>query len=385
MTNVWTGIVFPITYLYLVRIMGVLLFTPIFSASIEHIPHATPFLVGVAIGIFGLTQALLQIPFGLWSDKFGRKKLINIGLCSYLLGSVLGIMAGSIYTLILARIVQGLGAISAVLSALMVDLTPESVRLKAFVFIGIMIAILFMVCMVISPVLVDYFGLPVLFYILAGFSLTGLMISQYVIPNPGRNLTPSIERTSIKGLLKDKKLVVLNHSILIQHLLVCSTFYAVPIVLKQLVQRGELSSALYIYAPSLSLSFVLIVPLIRLSEKYRLAKPLFLLSIATYSVIQFSMGFKPGIFTLIFLFTLYFTAFNFIEGNLYAFISNHCSPATRGTVLGLFTTYQFFGFFLGGVCAGVIDQFFSLHTLFIVNGLVTMVWFFYSFRLVKQE
>ncbi|MDX1838348.1 MFS transporter [Legionella taurinensis] len=384
MTNVWTGIVFPITYLYLVRIMGVFLFTPIFSASIENISHATPFLVGVAIGIFGLTQAILQIPFGLWSDKFGRKKLINIGLYSYLLGSVLGIMAGSIYTLILARVVQGLGAISAVLSALMVDLTPESVRLRAFVFIGIMIAILFMVCMVTSPLLVDYFGLSVLFYILAGLSLIGLMINQYVIPNPGKNLIPSIERASIRDLLKDKKLSVLNHSILIQHLLVCSTFYAVPIVLKHLVQRGELSSVFYFYAPALSLSFVLIVPLIRLSEKYRLAKPFFLLAIAIYSVIQFSMGFKPGILTLILLFTLYFVAFNFIESNLYAFISNHSSPATRGTVLGLFNSYQFFGFFLGGVCAGVIDQFFSLHALFIFNGLLTLVWFFYSFRLFKQ-
>lgn len=385
MTNVWTGTVLPITYLYLVRMMGVFLFTPIFSASIENIPHATPFLVGTAIGIFGLTQAVFQIPFGVWSDKYGRKKLINLGLSSYILGSLLGIMAGSIYTLILARVIQGIGAISAVLSALMVDLTPESTRVKAFAFIGIMIAVLFMVCMIISPILVHHFGLSVLFYLITGLSLAGLAINQYLIPHPDKCLTSSIEAASIKGLLKNKKLSVLNHSILIQHLQVCSTFYAVPILLKQLVQRGELINVFYFYAPTLGLSFILMALLVIFSEKYHVVKPLFLLSILTYCMIQFSMGFKPDVTTIIFLFTLYFTAFNFLEANLYAFVSKDCAPDSRGTVLSIFATYQFVGFFLGGVCAGIIAQFLSLHALFIFNGMLCLFWFFYSLRLFEKD
>jgi MFS family permease len=364
--------------LYALRMLGLFLVLPVFALYAEELDGTTPLLAGVAIGIYGLTQACLQIPFGLLSDRFGRKRLIILGLILFLLGSVAAALADSIVGVIVGRALQGAGAISAAVLALAADLTREQHRTKVMAVIGISIGMVFALSMVLGPVLNGWIGVPGIFWLTALLSLLAIGMTYYVIPQPAHSYrhrdtlpVPAL----FQRVLTDAQLLRLNFGILILHMLLTATFVAIPLALRDgagfpAAQQWE------IYLPAQLLSIVAVVPFIILAEKRRFLKPVFLGAILALGLTE--LGLAHGYHNLLALGLLvfaFFTSFNLLEASLPSLISKLAPPDAKGTALGVYSTSQFFGAFLGGVMGGWMHGLFGLQGVFAFAALGALLWF----------
>jgi len=376
MKTPWFSVVLPIMALFSFRMMGLFMLIPVFTVCATDLNGATPIWIGIALGAYGLAQGIAQIPFGLLSDKFGRKPLLYIGLILFITGSLFGAFTHSIWGMIFARILQGLGAVGSVLIALLADLTSEKQRTKAMAAIGGSIGLSFTLAMVVSPIITAHFGLAGIFNVMFFLGIIGLFILYCFIPiaksHPSLAITDS--PITFKHIITDRNLQRLNLCIFLQHAMLTATFYVIPLILKTHIQQDTLHAAWHFYLPLMGLSFVLMIPLIVLAERYHYERSIFTFSWAVMVLAQgfLSLGYASWwIFCI--LIGFYFWMFNYLEAQLPSMISKKANPATKGTAMGAYSTAQFLGIFAGGSLAGIVFQNFHYAGVFIMNALLGLI------------
>ncbi len=380
MKQAWLSRVFPIAAIFSFRMLGLFMMIPVFSVAATSLTDATPALIGIALGSYGLSQGLLQMPFGFLSDRFGRKPILTIGLVLFAIGSLLGAYTDSIYGMIIARTLQGTGAIGSVLMALMADLTPDEHRTKAMAVIGITIGISFSLAMVISPAITHHFGLSGIFYLTAILAIAGLFMLHTVIPTPKKepfHVDNEVNPTLLKQVFKNNHLRRLNAGIFCLHLILTSTFFAIPFILQQQIKLGHLSLQWHFYLPLMICAFLAMLPFIILAEKKQKVKPVFLVAVAIMGLSQFILAFTyNNWFSICGLMFTYFVAFNILEASLPSLVSKQANATSKGTAMGMYSSAQFLGIFAGGAISGIIFQFSGSQGIFIINSVIALLWFF---------
>ena len=357
-----------------VRMLGLFMLFPVMSIYAAEYDNSTPFLIGMAIGVYGLTQALLQIPFGYLSDRFGRKPILIIGLLIFFLGSVLAANTSNLNLVVLGRALQGGGAISAVLMAFLADSVNEENRAKANAFVGFQIGVAFMLSLLIGPIISSKVGLQGLFWTIALLSLIALII----VFSLEQSKPVTYYKLSMKAFRETltKELVTLDLSIFSLHLILAAGFIVMPILIIE-NQIVSMVNNWHLYLPAIFLSFLGMLPLIVVSEKFKKTKYILLLCILLLIISQFiffnaSLSFQLFLITL----TIFFIAFNSIEALLPSLLSRTASSTKRGLAMGIFSTSQFLGTFFGGAIGGLIYDIYDLNSVFLFTIFVALIWWF---------
>lgn len=370
--------------LYGIRMLGLFLILPVFSLYAEQLQGTTPLLIGLALGSYGLSQALLQIPFGLLSDRFGRKHMIVIGLLIFALGSVIAALADHIVVVIIGRLLQGAGAISAVVLALAADLTRTEQRSKVMAIIGISIGLSFTLALILGPVLSQWMGVAGLFWLTAGLALGAIIIVLKLIPQAERyRHHQDIQATprQIRSILQDRQLLRIDVGIFILHMILTATFVVLPLALRDRLQLPA-ADHWQLYLPAMLGGLVLMAPFLMHSERKQAVRSTMLLAIALLALAELMLVFSPaqiGWYGLALL--IFFTAFNFLEACLPSLIARLAPVDLKGTAMGVYATSQFSGAFLGGVIAGLLMGIWGLTAVFIFASLALLLWLLISLGL----
>jgi MFS family permease len=371
--------------IYGLRMLGMFLILPIFAIYAEGLPGSpSAFQVGLALGAYGLTQALFQLPFGMLSDRYGRKNIIYIGLLLFALGSFVSGYSDDINIIILGRAIQGAGAISAAITALVADLTRDEHRTKAMAMIGATIGITFALSLVGAPVLNRLIGVPGIFMLTGFLSLSAILVVRFVVPTP---LTFNTSKTlkepapSFKSILKNKELSRLNFGIFALHAAQMAMFIVVPIALAS--SGGiDVNQHWKVYLPVLLSSFVFMVPIIVLSEKFNKAKLVFISSIILMLIAQLMFGMLINVFWgLVASLFVYFVAFNVLEASLPSLISKIAPPSAKGTAIGVYNTCQSLGVFFGGLLGGFLADFGGSFSVFSFCAILMTLWVSFAFSM----
>ncbi|MBR9755991.1 MFS transporter [Cobetia sp. 4B] len=364
--------------LYATRMLGLFMVLPVLALYTRDLAGATPTLVGVALGGYGLTQALLQIPFGWLSDRLGRKAVIGFGLGLFILGSLVAATADSIEMIILGRCLQGSGAVAGAIMALLADQTREEVRTMAMASIGMSIGVAFALAMVAGPLAADAFGLSGVFWLTAVMAVASLFVLWKLVPAAPRRQHQDVglDRRQLKGILSNSALLRMDVSIFALHMILTACFVAIP---QQLVNFGIAPAHHgWIYLPLMGLAFVAMLPLVIVAEKYRRMKPVFLGAVATIATSLLLLGVDgiehAGLAMFLGLLWLFFVAFNLLEATLPSMISKLAPAGAKGTAMGVYSTSQFLGAFVGGVGGGWLTGHFGLSGVFFAMGLVAILW-----------
>ena len=358
---------FSLAGIFSLRMLGLFMILPVFSVYGTQYQGFSPMTVGLAIGIYGLTQALFQIPFGLLSDRFGRKKVIVFGLLIFAFGSMVSALSLTMTGVIIGRALQGLGAISAVTLALTADLTREEQRTKAMAIIGVSIGMAFALAMILGPAITSVAGMPGLFWATGALALGGIAVLLWYVPNPTglqfhRDTEPVLSQFS--RILKDRQLLRLDIGILILHMIMTATFVALPQVLRDL-GNIEATEHTRVYLLALPVSVLLMSPFVMYADRRNRVKHVFIAAIGLLALSQIAMAtYDQALWMVVLSLTLYFTAFNILEASLPSLITRLAPPELKGTALGAYATAQNFGAFLGGVSGGWLMQEFGAFGVF---------------------
>ena len=366
-----------LSLIFALRMLGLFMILPVFSISAHQYSGSTPMLIGLAIGAYGLTQALLQIPFGMLSDRFGRKQIITLGLLLFAAGSVVAALAESIEVVIIGRLLQGSGAVAAAVMALTADLTRDEQRTKAMASIGISIGMSFSIALATGAALENWIGLSGIFWATALMALLGVVVLHLWVPTPHRRVSHrDIEPVprQFSKVLRNPQIMRLVLSIMLLHLLLTTSFFALPLALQDSAGLDK-SQHVMAYLPILLLAFVAMVPFIIIAEKKRKMKPVFLGAIAVLGIAQLGWAIFPTSLALIlFCLWLFFTAFNILEASLPSMMSKLSPLENKGTAMGIYSSAQFIGAFIGGAMGGVLYQQFGLQGIFFASTLLIVVW-----------
>ncbi|WP_318388899.1 MFS transporter [Enterobacter sp.] len=358
------------------RMLGMFMVLPVLTTYGMALQGASEALIGFAIGIYGLAQAIFQIPFGLLSDRIGRKPLIVGGLAIFVLGSVIAALSDSIWGIILGRALQGSGAIAAAVMALLSDLTREQNRTKAMAFIGVSFGVTFAIAMVLGPIITHQLGLHALFWMIAALATAGIALTLWVVPD-SKNHVLNRESGMVKGcfsqVIARPKLLKLNFGIMCLHILLMSTFVALP---GQLEAAGFAAADHWkIYLATMLISFISVVPFIIYAEVKRRMKRVFVFCVALLLVAEIILwGAGPHFWEQVLGVQIFFIAFNLMEALLPSLISKEAPAGFKGTAMGIYSTSQFLGVAIGGSLGGWVDGLFDSQTVFLAGALLAMLW-----------
>ena len=364
--------------IYGLRMLGLFIILPVFALyAAEGLPGGdNTMLVGLALGAYGLTQAILQIPAGWLSDRYGRKVVIYAGLLLFAIGSFIAASADNIYWVIAGRVIQGAGAINAAVMALTADLTREEHRTKAMAMIGITIGITFSISLVLSPVLYHAIDVPGIFALTGVLALLAIPVVAYVIPDPAITRFHSDTEPSwghFAEVLHNKDLLRLDFGIFSLHAILMSVFMQVPFVLKD--NGLALEQHWYVYLPVMLISFMLMVPPIIIAEKKAKMKQVFMGAIALAALGQLSlMLLQHSVWGVALALLLFFTAFNVLEATLPSMISKIAPLAAKGTAMGVYSSVQFLGAFFGAIMGGFLMHYFGGNTVFVFAIFLLLLW-----------
>ncbi len=359
------------------RMLGMLMILPVFALYAQHLPGGDNHtLVGLTLGMYGLTQAVLMIPFGMASDRIGRKKVIIIGLFVFALGSFVAAWAPTIYWTVAGRALQGAGAISAAVTALLADLTREEHRTKAMAMIGSTIGVAFAVSLVLGPALDHLIGVPGIFALTGVLALLAIWVVKVWVPDPADSFfhaDAQANPASLADVLRNPQLLRLDFGIFALHAAQMAMFVVVPVALK----NAGLAPAHHwaVYLPILLGSFVLMVPAIIYGEKRGKLKPVFIGGVATMLLAQ--LGLALGIahfWGIVGALFFYFVAFNLLEASLPSLISKLAPVSAKGTAMGVYNTAQALGLFFGGAFGGWLAQHFGFSAVFVFCVVLMAGW-----------
>ena len=343
--------------IFALRMIGLFMIVPVFSVYGDNYTHATPFLIGLAVGIYGLGQAIFQIPMSLAADKFPRKPIIMLGLILFALGGIIAANATDIYQVIIGRALAGSGAVSAVLMALLADVTREEMRTKAMATMGLTIATSIMLAFAFGPLLVGSLGISGLFWLTAAFAVLAMLL-LWVVPSPMRVLKHNLDNKSIgqqlATVLKIGDLNRLHISIFALHLTMTAIFVILPHQLSEVMGLSVRQQGL-VYLPLLFVGFAVAIPFIIIAEKKRKMRQVFLGAIAlmVVALALLALGSQVGVGIILGL-LLYFMGFNLLEATIPSWISKRAPVANKATAMGLNSSSQFFGDFVGGAMGGLL-------------------------------
>ena len=369
--------------LYASRMLGLFMVLPVLALYADTLTGATPLLVGVALGIYGLTQATLQIPFGLLSDRIGRKRVIAMWLLIFAFGSVVAAMADSIGGVILGLALQGGGAVAAAIMALLADQTREQVRTAAMATIGLSIGVSFAIAMVLGPWLASWAGLSGVFWFTALLTLVGLLVLWRWVPPAPRRLRHrdvGLDRKQFKSVITRPDLWRLDLSIFALHLVLMAIFVAIPFRLLNAGVAVEYHGLAYLGI--MALSFVAMVPLVIIAEKRQRMRLMCLLAIGAIAASLASLGLSlsQGHWLFVWLF-VFFTGFNLLEATLPSMLSKLAPAGAKGTAMGVYSTSQFLGAFLGGTLGGLLANTWGLNAVFIGCAVLALAWWVAMWRM----
>jgi len=362
--------------IYAFRMLGLFMIMPVFALYAEKLPEATPMLTGLALGIYGLTQALLQIPFGMLSDRIGRKPVIVAGLVIFALGSLVAANADSIYGIILGRALQGSGAIAAALMALAADLSREEHRTKMMALIGASIGVAFAASMVLGPLLNEWIGLSGIFVSTAVLALVGIAILYLVVPDPLQmhfHSDAEVQSGALVDVLKDGQLLRLDFGIFTLHFALMCVFLVMPLELRD---TAGLAAADHwkLYLPVFALSLIIMLPFVIIAERNRRMKQVFLGAIATLSVAVAGFIYSGDLTALTLSLVLFFAGFNLLEASLPSLISKTTKATLKGTAMGVYSSSQFLGAFAGGLVGGAAHEHWGIDGLYMTVLVVLLLW-----------
>ncbi|NMM36592.1 MAG: MFS transporter [Glaciimonas sp.] len=365
--------------IFALRMLGLFLILPVFAIHAKTLPGGdSAFLVGLAMGIYGLTQSFGQIPFGAASDKYGRKPVIIIGLILFAIGSFIAAGADNMLWMIIGRAVQGVGAISAAVTAFIADSTREEHRTKAMAMVGGSIGLTFAFSLVASPLLYKVVGMGGIFALTGTLSVLGILVVLYLVP-----AAPALPaaRVPFTAVLRNSELMRLNYGVFALHLMQMAMFVVVP---PALVKYAGLPVAEHwkIYLPVVLASFVVMLPPIFIGEKKGKMKQVFVGAIALLLCVQLGMWqFLTEPRALIGLLFAFFVAFNIMEASLPSLVSRIAPPAAKGAALGVYNTLQALGLFCGGALGGWLKQYAGPNSVFILGAVLTVGWLIIAFNM----
>jgi MFS family permease len=360
-----------------VRLLGLFMIYPVFAAYAATLAGANPYLIGEALGIYGLTQGLLQIPFGLLSDRIGRKIMIVIGLVLFGIGSAVAAVSASIGGVIIGRALQGAGAVGSVILALVADLTGEDSRTAAMAMVGITIGASFLVALLAGPIVANFIGVGGIFWLMVALAALGIAITQFVVPTPQRvrvhrdaEAVPAL----LGAVLRNRELIRLDVGIFALHAMLTASFLVVPDLL-----RATIGIAVHdqwiVYLPVLIVSIAAMVPAIIVAEKYRRMKGVFVSAVAALVMSQIVLYLGSGnAFVLLAALVVFFSAFNVMEASLPSLITKVAPPDVKGTAMGVYSSLQFLGIFVGGVVGGMAHQHSGSTGVFALTTALAAIW-----------
>ena len=363
--------------------LGLFMVLPVLALYQENYADATPFLLGLTLGVYGLTQAILQIPLGLLSDRIGRAPVIIGGLLIFVVGSVVAAMADTMQGLILGRALQGMGAIASTLMAMVTDLTSEQNRTKAMASIGASIGLSFILAMIAGPLIASAMGLSGVFWVTALLGCIGIFVFVLLVPrvfSAQKNRETLADLNQIGLLLKQPTLLRLNLGIFALHLALMAAFVVIPTMLSgQLGISGD--DLWWLYLVLLGGGFIAMLPVMILGEKYQRQKLAFVSAIGCMAVAMMVLGREQGVILTLAMLLLFFAAFNLLEATLPSWLSKACPAGSRGTAMGIYSTSQFMGAFVGGILGGWSLQQFGSTGVFLLVAVVLAIWWFLSLSL----
>ena len=359
--------------IFALRMLGLFLILPVFSVHAATMPGGENLmLVGLALGAYGLTQAVFQIPFGMASDRVGRKPVIVAGLLIFALGSFIAAWAPDMHWMIVGRVLQGMGAISAAVTALAADLTREEHRTKVMAMIGSSIGLVFALSLVGAPMLYGWVGMGGLFTLTGVLALAAIVLLLKAVPAVAKPVGQ--QKLPLRTVLTNPDLLKLNLGIGTLHMIQMAMFVVLP---HALLSRGGLAAPEHwkVYLPAVLASFAIMVPAIIAAEKKDKMRPIFLAAIALTACVQLGLFlFSASLWTLGLWLLLFFVAFNILEATLPSLVSRTAPPAAKGAALGVYNTTQAIGLFIGGAAGGTIAQHFGDNAVFSACTVLALIW-----------
>ncbi|GAO69633.1 membrane protein [Comamonas sp. E6] len=363
--------------IFALRMLGLFLVLPVFMLEARKYPGGDdPAMIGLAMGLYGLTQALFQLPIGLASDRIGRKRVIVAGLLVFAAGSLIAAMADSLTGLMAGRAIQGAGAVSAAVTALLADLTRDGVRTKAMAMVGGSIGLMFALALVLAPLLNAWIGLSGIFGLTCALALAGIAVVLWVVPPEPRQHADA-PKGKFSELLGQSDLLRLNFGVFILHTVQMSMWVAVPAMLVQAGLAKE--QHWHIYLPAVLLSFLAMGLLFSMERKGKLRKAL-LGAIGLVLVVQIGLGMLaasgtiPTVWCMALLMFLFFCGFNALEATQPSLVSRMAPAPLRGAALGAYNTLQSLGLFAGGAFGGAVAKFAGVPGLFIMTAVLVALW-----------